>query len=252
MNKLFGDTNATAEGIVGTQTLPPTNHNQTATATTSATTTATPDQEPAIDKIVGHGFDDEDDEGAFDLPPPLKNRRNPHHQDDQAQSDHSSNEDEAPITTTSTPVTAKRGAIGKKAPPRARPNTKVKLANSLDNSAALLRTQANQTLDRERLRAQTIAAHDTAKESSLITAARLEREAMALRHNTCPSQAEAMKILTESWENHIDTMGASLAIQLFENEDKCRTFINAPHPLRWSWLALALGYVNVQEPEPLE
>ncbi|KAH9814730.1 hypothetical protein DFH28DRAFT_1127236 [Melampsora americana] len=105
MDKLYGETNTTTDGIIGTQTLPNINHNQIATG----------DPETVTSKNFGFGF----------------RLYQPNHQDDKT--NHSSNEGEPPVTTTSTPAPAKRRLRGNKLPPCFRPNTKAKLANSLDN-----------------------------------------------------------------------------------------------------------------------
>ncbi|EGG02586.1 uncharacterized protein MELLADRAFT_110029 [Melampsora larici-populina 98AG31] len=165
--------------------------------------------------------------------------------------DANDNSDNDGITQTAATPTPKPWSFSKKPAPRVRPNTKAKLAASLDNSAELLKDQATQAIDREILKAKTVAAHDAAKEAMLITAARLDQESLAFRHTTIPSQEKAMSIFNKDWKTHFgkDPKAASEAILLFEHEDKCRTFINSDPELRWSWLALSLGYTVVDEKE---
>ncbi|EGF97773.1 uncharacterized protein MELLADRAFT_114098 [Melampsora larici-populina 98AG31] len=165
--------------------------------------------------------------------------------------DANDNSDDDGITQTAATPTPKPRSFSKKPAPRVRPNTKAKLATSLDNSADLLKTQATQAIQREKLKADAIAAHDAAKEQILVTAAQLDRESLTFKFTAVPSQDKALEIFNKSWREHFDdTAAATEAILLFEQEDKCRTFINSDPELRWSWLALSLGYrivPNVQD-----
>ncbi|EGG02175.1 uncharacterized protein MELLADRAFT_110370 [Melampsora larici-populina 98AG31] len=163
-------------------------------------------------------------------------------------SDHSGSETDEPITQSqaSTSMTAK--IRGKKPAGRIRPNTKAKLAASLDSSVDSLKNQASEAIKRERIRAQSIIDHDNAKVTILETAARLDQKLLIIKSSKAPSQPEAMALFTLSYKEHFsDVMAATSAIQLFENEDKCTTFINSPPELRWTWLAIALGYTVVNE-----
>ncbi|KAH9824346.1 hypothetical protein DFH28DRAFT_1162828, partial [Melampsora americana] len=238
MNELFGDVNATADGIIGTQTA------------TRPITNPQPVEKEAVDKRPADNFDIsdgiEDNEEDFRLPPPLKR---PGLDDTGRYSEHLNDDSDGSITHTATPITPKPRAFNKKPTARIRPNTKAKLASSWDNSSELLKDQAQQALDRETLRANTVAAHDSEKERILLTAARLDQESLALKHTTIPSQDKALAIFNTSWQDHFgdDSKAATEAIILFEQEDKCRTFINSDPELRWSWLALSLGYSVVNE-----
>ncbi|KAH9822680.1 hypothetical protein DFH28DRAFT_881931 [Melampsora americana] len=250
MHELFGDVNATADGIVGTQTVTRPNTNPVnPPANDSASDDPSAPNHPIVERPGGLSDDDDDDE-AYRLPPPLKRQGIydvRHHSDH----NHSGEDSDGSLTQTTFSATPKPRAYNKKPTPRVRPNTKAKLANSLDKSSELLKTQAAEALDRDKLRAQTIAAHDAAKESALVTAARLDRESLAFRFTTVPSQDKAMAIFNEGWKEHFgdNPKAASEAILLFEHEDKCRTFVNAHAELRWSWLALSLGYTVVPNSE---
>jgi hypothetical protein len=113
----------------------------------------------------------------------------------------------------------------------------------MDKSAESLKNQSTEAIDRERLKAKSIADHDLAKEKLLETAARLERETAAFRLRRAPSQAEAMGIFKASFLEYFTDMGvATAAVKIFENEDKCQTFILTPNLLRWGWLAGELGF----------
>ncbi|KAH9821882.1 hypothetical protein DFH28DRAFT_882621 [Melampsora americana] len=252
MNELCGDVNATADGIIGTQTAtqpiidrvidPPADD---PVANNHPADNHPADNHPAEDRFDPSDGPEDESDSAFDLPPPL-NRRGldePH-----PHSQHSSDDSDRPITQTSTPATLEPRSFNKKPTPRIRPNTKAKLASSLDNSAELLKKQAAEAFDRDKLRAKTIAAHDAAKENIIVTQARLEQEAHAFKHTAIPSQDKAMDIFNKEWREHFnDNKAATEAIILFEQEDKCRTFINLDPELRWSWLALSLGYHVVDE-----
>ncbi|KAH9811568.1 hypothetical protein DFH28DRAFT_981342 [Melampsora americana] len=162
-------------------------------------------------------------------------------------SHHSDDDSDGPITQASTRASSKRASAGKKPPARIRPNTKAKLAAALDNSADILKKESTEAINRERLKAKTIADHDLAKERILETSARLERESIVLKLRSAPSQVEAMKIFNASFMVHFtDMVAAAAAIKVFENEDKCQTFINSPDLLRWSWLAGELGFSVVE------
>ncbi|KAH9818747.1 hypothetical protein DFH28DRAFT_1150286, partial [Melampsora americana] len=246
MNELCGDVNATADGIIGTQmaTQPiiervidppakdPVANDQSANNHPADNQSA--NNHPADDRFDPSDDPKDESDSAFYLPPPLNRRGN--------------NDSDRPITQTSTPATLKPRSFNKKPTPRIRPNTKAKLASSLDNSAELLKNRSAEAIDRDKLRAKTIAAHDAAKENIILTQACLEQEAHAFKHTAIPSQDKALDIFNKEWREHFDdNKAATEAIILFEQEDKCRTFINSDPELRWSWLALSLGYNVVNE-----
>ncbi|KAH9808128.1 hypothetical protein DFH28DRAFT_910733, partial [Melampsora americana] len=123
-----------------------------------------------------------------------------------------------------------------------------KLASSLDNPTKSLRTQAKQALNHNQIRAQSVAAHNAAKVEMLRTAVLLDQQSLALKHTNIPSQEKAMKIFNKHWQKHFtDNKAATEAIILFENKEKCHTFVNLDPVLRCSWLALSLGYHIVKE-----
>ncbi|KAH9813947.1 hypothetical protein DFH28DRAFT_1083353 [Melampsora americana] len=247
MNELFGDVNATADGIVGTQTgsqpitqpaiRPPANDPALnslpaidLTAEKEPAEKEVAENEPTGKRRADNQFklsdgNEDDNDNVFCLPPPLKRQSL---DDTRHHSEHLGDDSDGSITHTATSNTPKPRAFTKKTPSR---------------------DQAQQALDRETLRAKMVADHDAAKEQILITTAQLEQESLALRHTTIPSQPKAMAIFNKSWRNHFgdDPKAASEAILLFEQEDKCRTFINSDQTLRWSWLALSLGYSVVKD-----
>ncbi|KAH9817950.1 hypothetical protein DFH28DRAFT_888681, partial [Melampsora americana] len=114
--------------------------------------------------------------------------------------------------------------------------------------AKLLENQPAEATNCSKLRGKTIAAHDAAKENIILTQAHLEQEAHAFKHTFIPSQDKAMDIFNKDWRQHFDdNKAATESIIRFEQEDKCCTFINSDPDLRWSLLALSLGYGVVNE-----
>ncbi|KAH9811567.1 hypothetical protein DFH28DRAFT_900357 [Melampsora americana] len=247
MNELCGNVNATADGIIGTQTATQPIIKQVINppADNPVANDQSANNLPADNRFDPSDGPKDESDSAFYLPPPL-NRRGldePH-----PHSQHSSDDSDRPITQTLTPATLKPCSFNKKPTPCIQPNTKAKLASSLDNSAELLKNQAAEAIDRDKLRAKTIAAHDAAKENIILTQARLEQEAHAFKHTAIPSQDKVMDIFNKNWRQHFnDNKAATEAIILFEQEDKCCTFINSDPELRWSWLALSLGYHVINE-----
>jgi hypothetical protein len=93
---------------------------------------------------------------------------NPNDPVNRPQSHHSDDDSDEPVTTR---AASKRPSAGKKPPTCIRPNTKAKLAAAMDKSAESLKNQSTEAIDRERLKAKSIADHDLAKEKLLETAA---------------------------------------------------------------------------------
>lgn len=109
---------------------------------------------------------------------------------------------------------------------RQRPSSKANITAALNDAVAHSKVKSEAGLERERLRAQTSAAHDNRKGEHAREVARLEQEGIALKKAVIPSLKEAMKIFNEHSKVHFEDIKTRLAAsKVLRTEENCAFFL---------------------------